>query len=117
MPAVFRKVSATAPPRVQGVDRGGYQCAALVGPERRRNQDGTLVDPHISEAILQAGAISPMPIGDAIVHVPFPYQFPLLIWPVASQTISAVGETRALISGKKIDGSRSAPLLRRREDE
>lgn len=29
----------------RGVDRGGYQCAALVGPERR-NQGGTLVDPY-----------------------------------------------------------------------
>ena len=38
---------------------------------------------------------------NAMVHVPFPYQFlVLLIPPVASQISSAVGDTRAPISGK-----------------
>ena len=53
----------------------------------------------IPEALHEAGEVSPMPTDDAMVHVPFPYQFPLLIPAVASQIGSAVGETHAPISG------------------
>ena len=63
-------------------------------------EPGRDFDRPISEAPHAAGEVSPMPIDDAMVHVPFPYQFPLLIPPVASQTFCAVGETRAPISGE-----------------